>query len=112
MRSSTSAREAIGASMDPSRNNPSSHFLSMRRLQYRLMFYATKKLSRSGLPRHAEHLLWRARLHDDTRVHHEDAISDFARERHLVGNDDHRHALTGKRLHYLENLADQFGIQS
>ena len=38
-------------------------------------------------------------------------VGDVARETHLVRDDDHGHALSCKLPHYLENLADQLGVE-
>ena len=41
----------------------------------------------------ADDVLRRALLDDDAAVHEDDAVGDLAGEAHLVGDDDHRHAL-------------------
>ena len=38
-------------------------------------------------------------------------VGDVARERHLVGDHDHRRALEGELLHDVQHLAHQFGIE-
>src|SRR5512133_333352 len=45
-------------------------------------------------------------LDDAARVEHRDPVADAAGERHLVRDDDHRHALVRERLHHAEDLAD------
>ena len=38
-------------------------------------------------------------------------VADLAREAHLVGDDDHRHAVAGEAAHHVEHLADQLGVE-
>src|SRR5712691_5874305 len=52
-----------------------------------------------------------AGLHDHALVHEDDAVGDLAGEAHLVGDDDHGHALAGEVQHDVEHFVDDFGIE-
>src|SRR6478735_3102825 len=61
--------------------------------------------------RRGEELLGRGDL-DDLAVGHEDhPVGRLAREAHLVGDDDHRHALLGEAHHDVEHLVDHLGVE-
>ena len=52
------------------------------------------------------------RLFDDLAVGHEDdAVGGLAGEAHLVGDDDHRHAVFGEPHHDVEHLGDHLGVE-
>ena len=53
----------------------------------------------------------RAALDDQAAVHEDDLVGDLSREAHLVGDDDHRHAVPGELLHRVQDLADELGVQ-
>src|SRR5699024_3127149 len=61
--------------------------------------------------RGVEELLGGALLDDAPIVHEEHAIADLAGEPHLVGDDDHGHALFGQLLHHGQDLADELGVE-
>ena len=50
-------------------------------------------------------------LEDAAGVHEPDAVGDFAREAHLVGDAHHRHAVAGQAAHDGQHLADHLGIE-
>ena len=51
-------------------------------------------------------------LLDDPAVGHEDdPVGGAAGEAHLVGDDDHRHAVVGQRGHDVEDLVDHLGVE-
>jgi hypothetical protein len=50
-------------------------------------------------------------LDDDAVVHEDHPVRDLAREGHLVGDDDHRHALRGELAHDRQHVADELGVQ-
>ena len=52
-----------------------------------------------------------ALLDDHAAVDEQHAVGDLAGEAHLVGDDDHGHAVVGELAHHAEHLADQFGIE-
>ena len=52
-----------------------------------------------------------ADLEDAAGVHEPDAVGDFAREAHLVGDAHHRHALGGEAAHDGQHLADHLGVE-
>ena len=52
-----------------------------------------------------------ALLDDDAAVHEDDVVGDLAGEAHLVGHDDHRHALLGELAHDAQHLADELGVE-
>ena len=56
-----------------------------------------------------KYILGRTFFNELTVSHEQHAVADLTGKAHLVGNDDHRHALVGKLLHNVENLADHFG---
>ena len=52
------------------------------------------------------------RLFDDRAVGHEQhAVGGLAREAHLVGDDDHGHAVAGEADHDIEHLVDHLGVE-
>src|SRR3954467_3301909 len=55
--------------------------------------------------------LWVAGLDDDATVHEDDGVPDLAGEAHLVGHDDHRHAVVGQPAHDVEHLADELRVE-
>ena len=65
----------------------------------------------SGSLRVVEHLLGRADLEQPALVQEADPVGDLAGEAHLVGGDQHRHALVLERPHRREHLADELGIE-
>src|SRR6266571_4777098 len=58
-----------------------------------------------------EDFLGRPFLDDLSRVHEQDAARHVARKSHLVGHDDHGHALPRERGHNVEDLADVLRIE-
>ncbi len=58
-----------------------------------------------------EEVAGRALLQDFTFGHEPDAVGHVAREPHLVGHADHRHALFCQRAHHLQHLAHHLGIE-
>ena len=50
-------------------------------------------------------------LDDDALVHEHHAVGDLAGEAHLVGDDDHRHAVVGEPAHHVEHLADELRVE-
>src|SRR6476620_10109511 len=58
-----------------------------------------------------EELLRRADLDDLAVGHEDDAVGGLAGEAHLVGHDDHRHALLGEADHDVEDLVDHLGVE-
>ena len=50
-------------------------------------------------------------LHDHAAVEEQHLVGHLPGEAHLVGHHDHRPALGGQRLHHLQHLADQLGVQ-
>ncbi len=58
-----------------------------------------------------EEVLRRPVLDDRPAVHHHDAIGRLAREAHLVGDADHRHAVARELLHHVEHVADRLGVE-
>src|SRR5262245_23342019 len=48
---------------------------------------------------------------DPAAVHEDDARGDVPRERHLVGDDDHGHAVGGQLPHHGQHLADELGVE-
>ena len=58
-----------------------------------------------------KYILGRTFFNELTVSHEQHAVADLTGKAHLVGNDDHRHALVGKLLHNVENLADHFGVE-
>ena len=64
-----------------------------------------------GRTRGGEELLG-GRLLDDRAVGHEEhAVGRLAGEAHLVGDDDHRHAVFGEADHHVEHLVDHLGVE-
>ena len=59
----------------------------------------------------AEDPLGRTLLEDEALVEEDDAVGDVAREAHLVGGDEHRHALGGQLADDVEHLADELGVE-
>ena len=49
---------------------------------------------------------------NDARVQECHPVGDLAREAHLVGGDDHRHAAGGQLTHDIEHLGDELGVES
>src|SRR5262249_53144238 len=66
---------------------------------------------RSLLLRIGEHLARWAGFDDDAAVHEHHLVGDFAGEAHLVGHDDHRHAVDRELPHHVEHLADQLRVE-
>ena len=64
-----------------------------------------------SLLRVVEDLGRRPLLDDDAAVHEDDARRDVAREAHLVGDDEHRHAALGEVLHDVEDAAHELGVE-
>lgn len=58
-----------------------------------------------------EELVGRAGLHDLAVGHKDDAVGHAAGKVHLVGDDDHRHALLRQTNHDLEHLVDHLGVK-
>ena len=58
-----------------------------------------------------EELLGRADLDDLAVGHEHDAVGGLAGKAHLVGHDDHRHALLGEADHDVEHLVDHLGVE-
>ena len=58
-----------------------------------------------------DHVARRAFFNDRSGIHEDDAIGDFARETHLVRDDDHRHAVFGQILHRVENILNKFRVK-
>ncbi len=50
-------------------------------------------------------------LDDLAVVHEHDPIRDLARKSHLMGDDDHGHAVLGERGHGFEHLLDHLGVE-
>ena len=55
--------------------------------------------------------LRRALLDDDAAIDEQHAVGDVAGKAHLVGDDDHGHAVIGELAHHAEHVADQLGIE-
>jgi hypothetical protein len=73
--------------------------------------HAVDEGARARALRVAEDLLRRAFLVNQALVHVEHAIGDIAGEVHLVGDDDHRHALACKAPDHRQHLAHHRGIE-
>src|SRR6266511_2584274 len=58
-----------------------------------------------------DQLAGEALLDDPALVHEDDAVSDLAREAHLVGDYDHRHPGLGEPFDLLEYAADQLRVE-
>src|SRR5690625_7670506 len=56
-------------------------------------------------------LLRGAAFDDAALVHEHHLVGDLARETHLVGHHDHRHAGGGEVLEHREHFGDQFRVQ-
>ena len=52
-----------------------------------------------------------ALLDDVAAVHEDHAVGDLAGEGHLVGDDEHRHALAGQPAHDREDVTDELGVE-
>ncbi len=50
-------------------------------------------------------------LDDPPAIEDDDPVADPLGEIHLMGDDDHGHALVGERLHDAEHLADRLGVE-
>src|SRR5207245_177343 len=61
--------------------------------------------------RRIEDLSGRALLDHTADVEYGDPVTDAARERHLVRDNDHRPALVGEPLHHGEHVATRFRIE-
>ncbi len=61
--------------------------------------------------RAGEEFLRVAGFDDHAAVHEDDAIGDIAREGHLVGDNDHGHALVRQLAHGREHFANELGVQ-
>ena len=70
-----------------------------------------QELARARHRRRLEDLLRRPLLDDAAVVEDDDPVGDPPGEVHLVGDDDHGHALVGQRLHDAQHLADRLGIE-
>jgi hypothetical protein len=66
---------------------------------------------RPVLPRGVEDLRRRALLHDDAVIEEDHPVRDRAREAHLVGDAEHRHARLGELAHDVEDLADHLRVE-
>src|SRR5215210_3219137 len=66
---------------------------------------------RLGPPRRTEQLGGRATLEDRAVVEEAHLVGDVAREAHLVGGDEHRHALGLELAYELEHLADKLRVE-
>ena len=55
--------------------------------------------------------LRRPLLDDDAAVDEQHAVGDVAGKTHLMGDDDHGHAVVGELAHHAENVADELGIE-
>ena len=64
-------------------------------------------LDRRGI----EDLARRALLDDRAAVHDDDPVGHAPGKRHLVGDDDHCHALAGELRHHVEHLADGLRVE-
>src|ERR671914_1129784 len=69
------------------------------------------ELLRPGALRRREELVGRPLLHDLAGVDEDDPVADLAREPHLVGHHDHRHAVPGQLAHHVEDLADHLRVE-
>src|SRR5690242_10266386 len=70
-----------------------------------------EKLPESWAFRPVEYLRRRADLDDAALVHEGDLVGHLAREPHLMGDDDHRHAAPAEVGHKVEHAFDQFGVE-
>src|SRR6476659_9446821 len=70
-----------------------------------------EELLRARLARRAEDLGRRAFLEDHARVEEADATRHVTCEAHLVGRDEHRHALLRKLSDDREHFGDELGIE-
>src|SRR5437763_4227020 len=59
----------------------------------------------------AEDLLWWSLFNDHSFIHEDHMVSHFTGKAHLMGDNDHSHALVGQLTHDFEYLADQFGVE-
>src|SRR5262245_38098298 len=59
----------------------------------------------------AEDLVWWSGFDDPSRLHEKDAVRDGSGESHLVGHDNHGHAVPGKTDHQVQHLLDHFGVE-
>ena len=50
-------------------------------------------------------------LDDHAAVDKQHAVGDVLGKSHLMGNDDHGHAVVGKLAHDAQHVADQLGIE-
>src|SRR5690349_13448328 len=71
---------------------------------------AQEVLGAAGL-RSGEELIRWCVLDDFAVGHEQHAVPGLARETHLVGHHDHRHALPGQRGHHIEHLVDHLRVE-
>ena len=76
-----------------------------------LLKYFRKEIFCAGALRIGEELFGCVLLNYFALVHEHELRADFAGEAHLMGDDDHRHALAGELLHQVENLAYHLGVE-
>ena len=58
-----------------------------------------------------QHLARVAGLDHHAVVHEDERVTDLAGEAHLVGDDDHRHAVLSEVPHHVQDLADQLRVE-
>ena len=58
-----------------------------------------------------EELLGGAVFEDDAAVCEDDAVGHFASKAHLVGDNQHGHAVIGDTFHQIQHIADHFWVQ-
>ena len=73
--------------------------------------HRAQEIPRSGVLRMGKELLGRSFLHDQAFVHEDDTVGHLLGKAHLVGDDDHGHALSGQVLHDVQHLAHHLRIQ-
>src|SRR5215510_7184555 len=59
----------------------------------------------------AEDLVRWSHFNDPSRLHEKDAVRHGAGESHLVGHDNHGHAVSGKADHQVQHLFDHFRVE-
>src|SRR2546423_8893572 len=82
------------------------------------LFERMRELKRAAEEPLRSLLLWtieeiggHALLDDLAFVHEDHTVADLAGELHLVGDDQHRHALAREVAHHHEHLADELGVE-
>src|SRR5438876_7994130 len=70
-----------------------------------------EELCGARIARGAKEGLGRALLEDSAAVHEDDAICYLGGETHLMGHDQHGHAVLRQPPHHFQHLADELGIQ-